>query len=199
MPKRIETKVTSGRNGGVHCTKSYKKACSWIDSHSFNNAQLWHLVMTGSADREAYESALDRIVERLRDAGMETEYKAAYELCPEKGFHRHCFLLIDAKEHKPAAILRYRETGWLVNTLNRFGLKFHIAPPKGSVHLTRNGKQKKYAYVPKTPGAVLDDCKQWISYAFKTRTKAGVEAPIYSSSRKRKTKATILPITTTET
>ncbi|WP_208092500.1 hypothetical protein, partial [Escherichia coli] len=87
-----ETKVTSGRNGGIHCTKSYKKACNWIDGHSFSNAQLWHVVLIPSRDKDAhtptrgdYETALDRLVERLRDAGMPTEYKAAFEQCPTKG------------------------------------------------------------------------------------------------------------------
>lgn len=199
MPKRIVTKVTSGRNGGIHCTKSYKNACKWLDGHTFANGQLWHIVLKGSPDREAYESALDRLVERLRDAGMDTEYKAAYEQCPKKGFHRHCFLLIEAQDHKPAAILRFKENGWLVTTLKRFGLTFYIAPPRNPIHLTRKGKQKKYAYVPKTPGPMLDDCKVWLSYAFKNRTKAGVDAPIYSSSRKRTVKATMLPATTTTT
>jgi len=194
MPKRIETTVTAGRNGGIHDTKSYKKACNWLDTHTFTNAQLWHLVLTphkdktlGTPTRNDFETALDRLAEKLRDAGMPTEYKAAYEQCPTKGFHRHCFLLIDASKHKPAAVLRWKENGWLVDMLKGFKLGFYLARPQGDIHLTRKGKSKKYAYVPKTPGPMLDDCKVWVSYIYKCRTKEDVAAPIYSSSRKRAT------------
>lgn len=185
MGKRITTKVTGGGNGGIHDTKAYKKACHMLTNHTFTNAQLWHMVLTGSTDRGDYEVVLDRIAEKLRDSGMPVVYKTAYELCPEKGFHRHVFFIIEAKKHKPAGILRYRPNGWLVNLLKEHGLGFYIAPPRNPIHLTRKGLPKKYAYVPKTPGPMLDDCLDWISYAFKKRTKEGVAAPVYSGSRKR--------------
>lgn len=197
MVKRIETKTTGGRNGGIHDTRQYKKACDMLDHHSFTNGQLWHMVVINlkpedrfKEDREAHEAALQLVADKLRDSGMPVEYKTAYELCPTKGFHRHCYLLIEAKDHKPAGLLRYRPDGWLVETLSRYGLGFYLARPQNAVHRTSNGRQKKYAYVPKTPGAVLDDCKEWISYPFKLRTKEGVAAPIYSSSRKKAKQAT---------
>jgi hypothetical protein len=185
MPKKIVTTVTAGRNGGIHCTKSYKKATDWLDSHTFTNAQLWHVVFKGSDNRADYEDALDRLCEKLRDTGMEVEWKAAYEIDPMKGFHRHVFLMIEAAKHKPSAIIQYREGGWLVEMLKKHGLTFYIAPPRGEIHLTSIGKQKKYAYVPKKPGAKLSDCKEWISYIYKARSKEGVQGPIYSSSRKK--------------
>jgi hypothetical protein len=195
MVKRIETTTTAGRNRGMHDTRQYKKACAMLDNHTFTNAQLWHMVVTNKDDKDekdrfredryAHEQALQQVADKLRDSGMEVEYKAAYELCPTKGFHRHVFFLIEAKDHKPAGILRYRPNGWLVETMARYGFGFYLAPPKNAIHRTRKGRQKKYAYVPKTPGAMLDDCKDWIGYPFKNRTKDGVAAPIYSSSRKK--------------
>lgn len=186
MPKKIETKVTGGMNGGIHDTRAYKKACMMLD-HNYTHGQLWHMTLIplpdSSPTREDFEVALDRVAEKLRDSGMPVQYKTAYELCPKKGFHRHCYMLIEAKDHKPAGILRYRPNGWIVEMLKGHGLGFYIAPPQNAIHRTRKGHQKKYAYVPKTPGAALDDCKEWISYPYKVRTKAGVAAPIYSGSR----------------
>jgi len=189
MPKKIETTVTAGRNGGIHDVRQYKQACKWIEEHTFTNAQLFHMVFKGSDNRRDYETALDRLCEKLRDSGMPVEWRAAYEQDPAKGFHRHVFLMIEAKDHKPLAILHYREGGWLVEMLKAYGLEFHIAPPAGLIHRTGTGKQKSYAYVPKKPGAMLDDCKNWLSYIFKVRSKEGVEGPVYSSSRKRAKKA----------
>lgn len=196
MPKRIVTTVTEGgRNGGIHNIKAYKKACLMLDSNPFTNAQLWHMVVTNKdeadrfkEDRDSHEEALQQVADKLRDSGMPVQYKTAYELCPDKGFHRHIFFLIESKDHKPAGILRYRPNGWLVETMTRYGLAFYLAPPGNAIHRTRKGHQKKYAYVPKTPGAMLTDCKDWISYPFKVRTKEGVAAPIYSSSRTKTAK-----------
>lgn len=188
MTKKLTTKVTEGRNGGIHCVRSYRKATQWLDFHTFTNAQLFHLVLKGSDNRQDYEDALDRLCEKLRDSGMPVEWRAAYELDPAKGFHRHVFLLIEAKDHKPLAILKFKEGGWLVEMLKRYGLEFYIAPPRGAIHLTSEGKAKSYAYVPKTPGAMLDDCKEWLSYAYKARSKEDVAGPVYSSSRKKTTK-----------
>lgn len=205
MGKKIETTTTAGHNLGIHDTKAYKKACDMLDNHTFTNAQLWHMVVTNlkaedrfNEDRKAHEQALQQVVDKLRDSGMEVKWKAAYELCPTKGFHRHIFLLIESKEHKPAGILRYRPDGWLVKHLAGYGLGFHLARPKNAIHCTSKGYPKKYAYVPKTPGPMLEDCKDWISYIYKVRTKADVAAPIYSSSRKKATKANEVTPTTNE-
>lgn len=196
MPAKITTSVTEGWNEGIHDVRQYKRACKMLDSHTFTNAQLWHMVVTNKEpkdrfkeDREAHEAALQQVADKLRDSGMPVQYKTAYELCPDKGFHRHVFFLIEAKDHKPAGILRYRPGGWLVETMARYGFGFYLAPPNRPIHRTKKGYQKKYAYVPKTPGPVLDDCKDWLSYAFKNRTKAGVASPVYSGSRNRARKA----------
>lgn len=194
MPRKIETVATGGRNGGIDNVKEYRKACNMLTNHTFTNAQLWHMVLVWKEqgksvqDREAFATATDRIVEKLRDSGMPVEFKAAYELCPKKGFHRHIYFVIEAKEHKPAGLLRFRPNGWLVKMLDEHGLGFHLARPKNPIHKTGKGFPKKYAYVPKTPGPMLDDCLDWISYIYKRRTKEGVEGSRYSSSRRKNAK-----------
>lgn len=195
MSKKTTTTVTKTRNGGIHDVRAYRKACQWLDNHTFTNGQLWHVVFKGSngvenLNREDYTVALDRLCEKLRDAGMPVEWKAAYEQCPTKGHHRHVFLLVEATDRKPVGIIRNRKGGWLTNMLAGFNLECWVARPQNAIHKTRKGHPKRYAYVPKTPGAMLDDCKEWLSYAFKARTKEGVVGPIYSSSRKKAKKAT---------
>lgn len=191
MSKRIETTVTAGRNGGIHDTRSYKKACQWLDGHTFTNGQLWHVVFKGSASREDYTYALDTLCEQLRDAGMAVEWRAAYEVDDKKGLHRHVFLLIEAELHKPHAIIQWNDhtPTPFMRLMAKRGISFYIAAPEGVIHRTAEGKQQKYAYVPKKAGPKLDDCKNWLSYIYKVRSKEGVVGEIYSSSRKRTRKA----------
>lgn len=49
-------------------------------------------------------------------------------------------------------------------------------------------------YVPKKAGEKLEDAKQWLSYAYKARSKEGVQGSIYSSSRKKAKKAEAEPV-----
>lgn len=198
MGKKIETTVTAGRNGGIHDVRRYMQAVKWLTTHTFTNGQLWHIVFKGSDNRDDYKAALDRLCEKLRSLDMEVEWRDAFELCPTKGFHRHVFLLIEAAVRKPASILRYRVGGWLVDMLKRYNLTFHLSPPKSAIHHTSKGYPKKYAYVPKNPGPVLDDCTNWLSYIYKVRSKEGVIGSIYSSSRKKATKANEVTPTTNE-
>jgi len=190
MAKKLTTGATGGINGGIHDVRAYRKACHWIENHTFTNAQLFHVVFKGldkieNANRDDYETALDRLCEKLRDLGMAVEWRAAYEVDDTKGFHRHVFLLVEAAFRKPIGILRHRKGGWLTEMLAGFNLEPWIARPRGDIHKTRKGHPKRYAYAPKTPGAMLEDCKDWLSYIYKVRSKAGVVGNIYSSSRKK--------------
>jgi hypothetical protein len=187
LPKKITTSVTTGKNEGIHSTKQYKQTCEWLDNHNYTNAQLWHVVLTGTDDREKYEVVLNRLLEKLRDNGVPCSSKSAYELCPTKGFHRHVLILAEAKAHQPIAIINPRKDGPLAKLCSSHGVGFYIAEPTNKMHWTKDGKPKSYMYVPKKPGPVLEDCKNWASYIFKNRTKEGVAAPIYSSSRERTT------------
>ncbi|MBB6135985.1 hypothetical protein HD842_004162 [Massilia aurea] len=192
MTKRTTTKTTDTlKNGGIHSVRHYKAACDWINTHTFINAQLWHIVLFGSTDRASYQKALDRLLELLRDAGMRVEWRAAYEYDSEKeshkALHRHVFLMIEASTHKPIAILNNKAgaTG-LRAKLALYGVKFHIAPPGDDLGI--HGGQP-YMYVPKKEGVKRHDCREWIAYIYKVRSKAGVVGTIYSASRNRATKA----------
>ena len=183
--------MTAGINGGIHCTRNYKKACDWLDNHTFTNGQLWHVVFKGSESREDYEYAVNTLRDMLTDAGMAVEWRAAYEVDDTKGLHRHVFLLVEAKEFKPHTIIQWNDhtPTPFMRLMTKRGISFYIASPAGTVHRSALGNRPKCAYVPKKAGPKLEDCKNWCSYIYKVRSKAGVVGEIYSSSRIRARKA----------
>jgi hypothetical protein len=193
MTKRTTTKTTNTlKNGGLHSVRHFKDACHWINTHTFINAQLWHIVLIGSTDKASYKKALAKLLELLRDAGMRVEWRSAYEYDSEKeshkALHRHVFLMIEASTHKPIAILNNKAgaTGLRAKLALCGGVNFYIAPPGDDLGIHGN---QPYMYVPKKEGVKRHDCREWISYIYKVRSKAGVVGSIYSASRDRATKA----------
>lgn len=182
---KLRTTITDA-NGGMHSPTNYRKAINMLTTHPFRNARLYHLVLTGSDDRNDYRWAIDSLCRKLRAEGMPVMWKACYELDDHKRFHAHFFLLIESADKVPCTILRYRVDGWLVSKLAERKLGFTIAPPLDPMHKV-GGKHANYASVPKKAGPKLDDCLCWISYLFKARSKAGVEGQIYTSSTNRGT------------
>lgn len=183
--KKLGTKITDA-NGGMDCPVNYRKAINMLTTHPYKNARLYHLVVTGSNNRDDYRWAIDAICRKLRAEGMPVMWKACYELDEQKRFHAHFFLLIESVDKVPCSIIRYRVDGWLVSKLAERKLGFTIAPPLDAMHRV-GGKEVNYAHVPKKAGPKLDDCLVWISYLYKVRSKAGVVGQTYTSSTNRGT------------
>ena len=156
-------------------------------THPYTLGLLYHIVLTGSEDRKTYRKAVELLCKELRSKGMPCRYKACYEKDKFKRFHKHVFLLIEAKDFHPDTIIHYRKGHWFTEMLAGLKLGFKIAPPQDSMHQVA-GKQVNYAYVPKKAGAKLDDCLVWISYLTKVRSKAGVEGQVYTGSTNREGK-----------
>lgn len=191
MSKKEETSIHIA-NGGNHSPVNYRKAKQMLLTHPYTLGRLYHIVLTGSEDRKVYRKAVELLCKQLRTNGMPCRYKACYERDKFKRFHKHIFLLIEAKDFHPDTIIHYRKGHWLTEMLAGLKLGFKIAPPQDPMHQVA-GKQVNYAYVPKKAGAKLDDCLVWISYLTKVRSKAGVEGQIYTGSTNREPKSS-LPI-----
>lgn len=183
--KKDGTYITdSVKNGGLHSQVNYRKAKAMLLTHPYVNGRLYHLVLTGSEDRDDYRWAIDRLCRELRANGMPVMWKAAYERDEKKRFHAHYFLLIESHHKIPCQWIRYRKGEFLESLMAEKKLGFTIAPPGKEVHHYR-GKQQNYAHVPKKASPRLDDAVVWISYLFKARSKTEVEGQIYTSSTNR--------------
>lgn len=186
MSKKVETSIHIA-NGGNHSPVNYRKAKEMLHPHPYRLGYLYHIVLTGSEDRKVYRKAVELLCKELRKNGMPCRYKACYELDKFKRFHKHVFILIEAKDFHPDTIIHYRKGHWLTEMLKGLGLGFKIAEPKDDMHQVA-GKKVNYAYVPKKAGAKLDDCLLWISYLTKVRSKEGVTGQVYTGSTNREAK-----------
>ncbi|CAN7417749.1 hypothetical protein [Massilia sp. LjRoot122] len=191
MTKKLETRIHRA-NGGNHSPVNYRKHKNMLLTHPYAIGLLFHIVLTGSEDRATYRKAVELLCKQLRAKGMPCRYKACYERDKWKRFHKHIFLLIEAKDTHPNSIIHYSTTGWFTKMLKGMGLGFNICSPEDIMHYV-GGKKVNYAYVPKKAGSKLEDCCEWISYLTKVRSKAGVEGQIYTGSTNREPKQTLPP------
>lgn len=188
MTKALSTIITDA-NGGMHSPVNYRKAMNMLKTHPYSLGLLYHIVLTGSEDRKVYRKAVELLCKQLRANGMPCRYKACYERDKKKRFHKHMFILIEAKDAHPDSIIHYKQGDWFTAMLDGLGLGFKIAEPSNpsKMHYVA-GKQVNYAYVPKKASPKLDDCLVWISYLYKVRSKDGVEGQIYTGSTNREPK-----------
>ena len=191
MTKKTET-IIHKANGGNHSPVNYRKHKDMLLAHPYALGLLYHIVLTGSEDRKVYRKAVELLCKQLRINGMPCRYKACYERDKFKRFHKHIFILIEAKDRHPDTIIHYRKGHWMTEMLSGLGLGFKIAQPQDPIHYV-SGKQVNYAYVPKKAGPKLDDCLVWISYLTKVRSKTGVDGQIYTASTNRESKD-IIPL-----
>jgi hypothetical protein len=170
---------------------NYRKAMKMLYPHPYGCGFLYHIVFTGSEDRKVYRKAVELLCKQLRANGMPCRYKACYERDKFKRFHKHVFILIEAKDAHPDTIIHYRKGHWFTEMLAELGVGFKIAQPQDPMHYI-SGEKVNYAYVPKKASPKLDDCLVWISYLTKVRSKAGVEGQIYTGSTNREPKQPVL-------
>lgn len=189
MSKKEETSIHIA-NGGNHSPVNYRKAKQMLLTHPYTLGLLYHIVLTGSENRKTYRKAVELLCKELRMNGMPCRYKACYEKDKFKRFHKHIFLLIEAKDFHPDTIIHYRRGHWFTEMLAELGLGFKIAQPQDPMHEV-GGKKVNYAYVPKKASPKLDDCLVWISYLTKVRSKVGVEGQVYTGSTNREGKPSL--------
>lgn len=183
---RRDTTGILERNGSMHRQKQYRQIKAMLEGHGYKRPRLYHLVLMddiegGGAAR--FLTALKAICLKLRQNDITTRWRACLERDDEKGLHFHVFLLVDATEKNPCAIINTKKEGWLRTMLEKRALRFHLSPPKADMHRvggTVQGRRKNYASLA---GDKLADCIEWISYLAKARSKPDDIRGIYFSSR----------------
>jgi hypothetical protein len=181
--KKIKTKITEAKNnGGMHDLKGYKKAKAMIEDHAYKQARLYHLCLSGSTQIEPYKTAVKSLMERLRDHDAPAQYKAALEEDEGKELHMHVFILVEAAKFNPDHIINRKAGGWLDTMTLKKGITFDINAPRSPIHNPPDKPSYNYASVPKTKLDKINDCIEWISYLYKTRSKPNIRQ-IYFSSR----------------
>jgi hypothetical protein len=183
--KKEETSITLA-NGGMHNQEQYKLMKDMLDTHSYMRARLYHLVMMNSNQVSPYQAALKAIVRKLKLNKIDCKWKACIEIDEVKGLHMHVFILCEAFYFDSGKILNHSpsdKNGWLLEMMQKRELTYKIAAPTSPLHWSKAGKQLQYARL-NTPER-LADCKLWISYLVKKRSKPEDIAQIYFSSRSK--------------
>lgn len=187
--KKEETVITL-KNGGMHNQPKYKLMKEMVDNNKFKEARLYHLILTGATDPAVYRATWKTVVEKLRDNGMPCQWHSCIERDGDKdidgkGLHMHIFMLIECKDQNPCRrFLNHRSNSKIEPIMERNGVKFYIAPPRSSIHRTKR-KQRQLRYATLGSKEKIADCKVWISYLVKNRSKVAGMRNIYSASRDR--------------
>lgn len=158
-----------GANGGLDSARALNHARNVMLNHDLSGAVLYHFVFTGSQDIAVYQAIIKSLVRRIRNHGCRLEYFGAYENDEMKGKHAHCFMLIETgKGHSPIGILNVKDGAYLHKLAVRHGInRIHLSKPKHAMH----GGQ---FFARPAKGEKLDNCLEWIEYAYKVRSKDGI-------------------------
>lgn len=182
--KKITTKVTEGKNGGIHSLRQYQGAITMLREHTYRRARLYHLCFGGADDEGPYKKIINALAKHLRQMGMPCQWRAALEEDEDKKLHMHAFFLIESDNRNPNGIINHREDGWLFKLAAKKKLKFDRYHPRNHIHRTADGEIQYYASVPlyRDGSGKLSDCEEWISYLYKNRSKPD-RRQIYFSSK----------------
>ncbi|MFC3469691.1 hypothetical protein ACFOHT_07465 [Massilia oculi] len=207
MPKAITSypdNVVSGRrrnNAGWHPKgkRAYRAAKTKIVEclTYYREPRLYHLILSGCTYQK-HKRVLVSLCQQLTRRGLPHEWFSARECSKERGEHLHVFILVDADQSPPQALLNMFEDCWLAKECRKHGLNNPwIAAPKNEIHAGNHYAQLPYLG-PKNRAteqaqARLVDALEWLSYIHKARDKLDSEweeqGQIFSASRPRRDKA----------
>jgi hypothetical protein len=157
-------------NGGLHSQRALDTAISILKHHDLCQPVLFHLVLTGGQVTD-YQATIKALARRLRNHGCRIEYFGGYESAEDKGgVHAHCFLLIETSKKSPFRIMSIADGDYLHKLADRKKInRIHVAKPQNPMH----GSQ--FFARPVEAGGKLANCLEWVKYAYKSRSKAGVQ------------------------
>lgn len=207
MPKATTTypdNVVHGRrrkNAGWHPKgkRAYRAAKAKIIQclTYYREPRLYHLILSGNTYSK-HKTMLTALCQRLTRARVPHEWFSARECSVERGEHLHIFILVDADNSPPQAILNTFKDGWLTRECRSQELNDPwIASPSNEIH--SGNYYAQLPYLGPTNRATeqatqrLVDALEWLSYIHKARDKLDKEwekqGQIFSASRPRRNKA----------
>lgn len=206
MPKATTTypdDVVHGRrrkNAGWHPKgkRAYRAAKTKIIQclTHYREPRLYHLILSGSTYSQ-HKTVLTALCQTLTRAGVPHEWFSARECSVERGEHLHVFVLVDADDSPPQAILNMFNDSWLTKECRKQGLNDPwIAKPKNEIH--GDNPYAQLPYLGPTNRATekaterLVDAMEWLSYIHKARDKLDKkwekQGQIFSASRPKRDK-----------
>lgn len=202
MSRKQTTPILNhAKNGGMHRQPQWRQISAMLDGHGYRRPRLYHITLLPecyTVDAKPFLRAIKALCLRLRTSGAPTRWRAALERDEEKGLHMHVFLLVDAIDYPSDRIINEGVSdpmkpprkkgeppktpdGWMRELFKRNGLGLYLCCPQGDMHRTQDGRLRRYA-MPTTPEKIAD-CRIWLSYLVKARSKPDDVRGIYYSSK----------------
>ena len=197
------TDVTTGKmNGGIYRQEEFKKAVGMLldCAHNLPNPRLFHVCLTGTVVL-IYQLVIKRLCRALKAQNIVTRYRAAIEHDQTKGEHCHLYIVLSSRDQQTARfITAVDESKKLIlndsillkvikHTLTESPtLKYRVMVPQhpNCNSLFDGGTPKTVAFLQfnKTNQYFFDNAVEWISYAYKTRSKQ--KSACYLSDKRNK-------------
>lgn len=203
------TDVTSGRdNGGIHKQGEFKKAVEMLTycAHRLPNPRLFHVCLTGGSV-SVYQLVVKRLCRALKSQDVATRYKAGIEHDQTKGEHCHLFIVLSSADQQTARFITAMDESKkrMVNDSTLLKVIQHtltecptlryrvVAPQHPNCNPSADGSPPKpvaFLQFNQTNQAFFDNAVEWLSYAYKARSKEGIAACYLSDKQNKITKAT---------
>jgi tRNA/tmRNA/rRNA uracil-C5-methylase (TrmA/RlmC/RlmD family) len=202
--RKWATDVTSGGgNGGLYRQGEFKKAVEMMTTcaHTLPNARLFHVCLTGGCVA-AYQLVIKRLCRALKAHDVVTRYRAGIEHDQTKGEHCHLFIVLSSPDQQTARFItaadeskkRMANDSTLLKVIQHTRtecptLKHRVMVPKHpNCNPSPDGSPPKpvaFLQFNQTNQAFFDNAVEWLSYAYKRRSKEGIAA-CYLSDKQNK-------------
>lgn len=209
--KKWVTDVTSGKsNGGIYRQEEFKKAVGMLleCAHNLTNPRLFHVCLTG-ADVPIYQLVIKRLRRALKAQDVVTRYRGAIEHDQTKGEHCHLYIVLSSLQQTARFITCVDESKKkmendsillkvIKHTLTESPtLKYRVnVPQKPNCNSWVDGQVSKtvaFLQFNQTNQNFFDNTVEWMSYAYKARSKQG-GACYLSDKQNRQSKLAKLPV-----
>jgi hypothetical protein len=183
--KWVTKTTTGGDNGGLHKQEEFAKGVEMLDecARTFRNPRLFHVCLTG-APVAVYQFVMRRFCRALKGEGVDYKWKAATELDADKGLHWHVMIVLGCDRFDTDRFITAKDEPEVENesTLRKavrdgWGMCSYL---DYRVNRPRSRKGVAYIQFNQSNQAMFDEAVEWMSYAYKARSKPAAGTVYYS-------------------